>query len=155
MSFLGWQNQPPFEFLLLLHQNFNNSTWMLFRDCGSKVLSLKALLFFSIGKKKWTGLSKLNAFQRYFHRSFHLLLSLYLIFPKITAETQEQSFWSFQCLWWYSFVNSKASCLKKPSSTRSSRGNWVEQVAISFPHVSHLSQILVQQETTALTNCYL
>lgn len=49
--FLGWQNQPSFEFLLLLHQNFNSFTWMLFRDCGSKVLALKGLHFFPLARK--------------------------------------------------------------------------------------------------------
>lgn len=134
----------------LQHLYLNALQRLWFKGSGFKGIAL-----FFLWQEKWTGLFKINAFQRYFHRSFHLLLSLFLIFLKITAVTQVQSLFDHfsgsdvAALWTARHVVWKSDLLPR-AVEEMGQNDWQ-----SFPHISHPSQILLQQVSGCLINCYL
>lgn len=109
-----------------------------FKDFGFKGF---AILF--LWQEKWTGLFKLNAFPRYFHRSFHLSFSLFPIFMKITAVRQVQSLFDHfsgsdnAALWTARHVVWKCYLLQQAEGEME-QSDWQ-----SYPQISHQLQKLL------------
>lgn len=147
-STLSWVLSVIASRLQQLYLNDLQRLW--FKGFGFKVSGL-----FFLWEEKWTGLFKLNAFQRYSHRSFHLPFSLFPIFLKITAVTQVQSLfdhfsssdnaglWTARHVVWKSY-------LLQWAAEEMEHSNWQ-----SFPQISNPLQNYLQQVSRGLINCYL